>query len=330
MLRAASTALTSSALTRRAFTRRTIAPTRAWYCRVMSVRSWILSMAAITALVVSGCAAKGGDDLAGLGFTGANSSPPAGVYLPIQSGDLASVQERGLLLMRMERALRLGYEQGVDPVGMAQGDIVLPIVDVDPGGRSAQVLFLRWSRAAAGPAGVLHPKYADRWLLVSMMLEPERVLDRELLHGKVEEGSATYHRAYALIEAASALRRDLPGEQFHLFTVAELVPSGNRRIINKVATRIYALSAEGAGPDLEVVVDAPKRSKPPVVLSSTTVHPAGAIHANTVTLEVPQPAPATVARALLQGPSAGDFEVKGVGGAWSISSRTGRITRSGS
>ena len=283
---------------------------------------------ATVGLLCVGCASKqnNDDEFLGLGRVGASSEPPPGVSRPIVEGDLIGLQERGALLSAMERALRLGYEQGAYAVGVGEGDIVLPLVDVDPGGRSAQVLFLRWRRDEVGLAGDLHPKYAERWLLVSMMLEPERVLDKELLAGKVEEDGVEFHRAAALLAAAETLRTQTPDEAYHLFTVPELTQTDSRRTPTVVATRVYALSARGGGPDVEVLVDAAKKGRIPEVLGSTVVHEPGAVTDAQIRVDQPQPAPASVARVMLQG-GAGSVEVESSAGAWLVDRRTGRVSR---
>ncbi len=281
----------------------------------------------VLGLMLGACAqGKNGDEFAGLGRRDASSAPPAGVYLPISDGDLGAVQERGVLLYGMERALRLGYERGAYAVGVAEGDVILPLVDVDPGGRSAQILFLRWGRDRVGVSGNLHPKWAERWLLVSVMLEPERIIDKELLAGDVQENSVEYHRAAAILSAAQSLREQTPEQAYHLFTVPEVVPTGNKRNPSKIATRVYALSATGSGPDIEVLVDQPKKSRIPEVLGSDVVHEAGTADATPLSVRSAQPAPATVARAMLQG-AAGNVEVESSAGLWMVSGRTGRVSR---
>ncbi|MEM6293773.1 MAG: hypothetical protein AAGA54_21035 [Myxococcota bacterium] len=283
---------------------------------------------ATAGLLCAGCASNQNpdDEFLGLGRVGASSEPPPGVSRPLVEGDLAGLAERGALLAAMERALRLGYEQGAYAVGVGEGDIVLPLVDVDPGGRSAQVLFLRWRRDQVGLSGDLHPKYAERWLLVSMMLEPERVLDKELLAGTVEEDSVEFHRAAALLAAAQRLRTQTPEEAYHLFTVPELTPTQSRRTPTMVATRVYAMSARGGGPDVEVLVDEANKGRIPEVLDATVVHEAGAVGDALIRVQSPQPAAASVARVMLQDGS-GSVEVESSAGAWLVDRRTGRVSR---
>jgi hypothetical protein len=293
--------------------RRPTATSRLWVCLV---------------LALAGCQGRPDSEFPNLGRTEANSEPPAGIYRPIPAGDTDEIAERGALLFAMERALRLGYEKGAFAVGFAEGDTILPLVDVDPGGRSAQVVFVRWAAADKEKGGRLRPEQAERWLLVSMRLAPDQIIDRELLTGKVIVGSDDYHRVRALLVAAEALRQQTPGEVYHLYTVAEVMPTGKKKRPTKLATRVYALSADGDGPDLEVLVDAPKRKRDPEVLSVETIHEAGAAEASPIRVALPQPAPATVVRAMLEGPEAGDVPVQGSGGAlYAVSASDGRITR---
>ncbi len=280
------------------------------------------------ALLASACANNSNqdrDEFAGLGRVANSSDPPPGVYRPIAAGDVAAVQERGVMLFGLHRALRLGFEHGAQSVGTAEGDIILPLTDLDPGGRSAQVLFVRWGRDHVGIDGSLHPKYAQRWLLVSLMLEPERVLDRELLAGDVGEDTVEFHRAAAMLSAAKALRSKAPGVAFHLFTVPELHETDSRRVPTIIATRVYAMGTTEDGPDLEVLVDAAKKSQIPDVLSVTQVHAGGAVTADRVTVASAQPAPATVVRAMAAG--SGPVEVESASGVWLVDPRTGRISR---
>jgi len=279
------------------------------------------------ALLASGCASNSNndkDEFAGLGRVGNSSEPPPGVYRPITDGDLAAVQERGALLFNLQRSLRLGFEHGARAVGTAEGDIILPLADVDPGGRSAQVMFVRWSRDRVGVDGNLHPKYAQRWLLVSLMLEPERVLDRELLAGDVGEDTVEFHRAAAMLAAAKALQAKAPDTAFHLFTVPELTQTDSRRVPTIVATRVYAVATGEDGPDFEVLVDAAKKSQIPDVMSVTDVHAPGAVTAERITVQGAQPAPASVARAMTR---SGPVEVESSSGTWLVDARTGRISR---
>ncbi len=293
---------------------------------VFSRRETVVGLGALLTSACANSKSNDKDEFAGLGHVGNTSEPPPGVYRPIAQGDVAAVQERGVLLYNLERALRLGYEYGAQPVGTGEGDIILPLADVDPGGRSAQVMFVRWNKERVGADGNLHPKYAHRWLLVSLMLEPERVLDRELLAGDVGENSVEFHRAAAMLAAAKALQPKAPDTAFNLFTLPELFKTDSKRVPTIIATRVYAIGTSEDGPDFEVLVDEPKKSQIPDVLSVTQVHAAGAVTPDRLTVASPQPAPASVARAMRAGGS-GSMEVESGSGLWLVDSRTGRVSR---
>ncbi len=279
-------------------------------------------------LGLGGCKEQPDSEFPDLGNTNASSEPPAGLLYPIEAGDTAAIEQRGALLFAMERALRLGYEQGAFAVGVSEGDTILPLVDIDPGGRSGQVVFVRWKKSDKEKDGRLLAEHAERWLLVPLMLDPERVIDRELITGKIVEGSADFHRIRALLAAAEALQQRTPEEVYHLFTVNEVMATGEKKKPSKVVTRVYAMSADGDGPDLEVLVDAPKRKRAPEVLAVETIHEAGAAKGSPIRVALPQPGPATVVRAMLEGPDAGDVPVQGNGGVvYAVSARNGRITR---
>lgn len=275
------------------------------------------------------CASKSGsdkDEFAGLGRVGGSSEPPPGVYRPIAHGDVAAIQERGVLLFNLLRSLELGFNHGAQAVGAGEGDVILPLTDVDPGGRSAQVMFVRWTRDKVGADGGLHPKYARRWLLVSLILEPERVLDRELLDGDLGEDTVEFHRAAAMLAAAKALREKAPDSSFHLFTMPEQMATGNRRISTVIATRVYALGVRETDPDFEVLVDVAKKSRIPEVLQVTEVHAPGAVSSDSIRVTEAQPAPASVARAMRSGVS-GSVEVVSSSGLWLVDTRSGRVSR---
>jgi hypothetical protein len=275
--------------------------------------------ALLLALVLAACAHdkakakdkdKEADEFEGLGLVSASSEPPPGVLVPVSDVDLVAVSERGRLLQKMERALVLAYEQGVTRVGgIAPEDVVLPMVDVDPGGKSAQVMFVRWHGESTAE---LEPLAAERWLLVSILMEPDRVLDVELLAGKVERGSHVARRLHTLLASARTLAKSAPGDLFHLLDVYEREDPTDAG--SKILGHVYALSADGDAADFEVVVDEPKTrgkkpSKPPEVRSSRTVHAKGQGAASPIVVQLSQPAPITVARAMLLGPQAGEVPV---------------------
>jgi hypothetical protein len=286
----------------------------------------------VAALSVFGCASKkksSDGEFVLLGRTDASSDPEPGVFDPIDDGNLDALRERGRLLHDMERALALAYERGAFEVGVGEGNVVLPLVDVDPGGRSAQVVFLRWTPDTI-KGGNVYARDASRWLMVSLLLSPDRVLDVELLGGTVPEDSVELRRAEDIIEAAHVLRDKAPESAFHLFSVTERLPSRNAAGSFR-QTRVYALSADGEGPDLEIVVARkPKKKRAaPTVLDAMTVHAEGGALADPIAVSALHPRPATVARALMRGSSAVDVDARTPQGLFRISTRTGRVERVG-
>lgn len=288
------------------------------------------SLAAHLALTISlvACANQKpnqADEFENLGRTDASSEPPTGIHATVLPGDMAAVQRRGKLLFDMERALRIAQEQAAR-IGEPKNDVILPLVDVDPGGKSAQVVFLRWPEETAGDRSRLSADDAQRWLLVSMLLAPERVLDAELLHGTVVRHTGEHVHAGAIIEAAKQLQQIAPGQSFMMLSVLEQ-PAGGTTLV----TRVHAFSAEGDGPDVELVV-APAKGKRgvPRLLSTQTIHPAGVMASDgdlVTLLELDQPMSMTVARVMLRGPDAEPVTVRARTGAWRVMPADGRVVR---
>ena len=267
------------------------------------------------------------DDLAEVGLRNASSEPPPGLLRPVAPDDLVSVHDRGRLLHQLEKALRMGYVDGMMTVGDAGTDAVLPLVDVDPGGRSAQAMFVRWRPGPDGKLPALSAATAERWLLVSMLLTPDRVVDVEILQGPVEAGSHLAGRIDILVAAAERARTLAPGAMFHLLDVYEEVPVDPKKPIkgSTIQGRVYALSADADGPDLELVVRPPQRRTPPTVTTATVVHASAA--ADPLQIETPTPGPVTVARALLRGLDAGSITVRSPQGDWIVAAGTGLMRR---
>lgn len=292
---------------------------------ISGLRLWL----ALSLLSSSACArmAKEGD-FEELGIGQATSEPPPGLLRPVLPDDLVAVHDRGRLLHQLEKSLRMAYTDGVHTVGTV-GDnvVVLPLVDVDPGGRSAQALFVRWRPDSQGNLPNLDAAHAERWLLVSMLLAPDRILDVEILSGPLQEGSHMAHRVDTLVTAAERARTLTPGGVFHLLDLYEEVPVDPEKPAkgNTVIAHIYALSADGDGADLELVVQPPRRRHPAAVTDAWVVHQPGAALADPLRIETPGPGPITVARAMQRGLDAGTIEVESDQGRWTVVAGTGLV-----
>jgi len=279
-------------------------------------------------MALAGCVranAHGEFDEVGLSL--ASSELPPGLYPPVTPSDLEAVRERGKFLYGMERALNLAYEDAMFRAGDPQAVAVLPLVQVDPGGESGEVVFVRWPTPPGGGAPKLTAENAERWLLASIRLNPDSVIDVELLSGGIEKGSHDARRITSLVTAAEALQDKAPDALFHLLDVYEVVPSG-KASANKPVAHVYALSADEAGPDLEVVVDEVRKRGTPEVLSIETTHEAGQGSSDPIVVTSNRPSALSVTRAMLRGPSAGSVGVlTGDTQQWVVDARTGEISR---
>jgi hypothetical protein len=207
---------------------------------------------------------------------------------------------------------------------------VLPLVDIDPGGASGQVVFVRWPNSALSQEP-LKAAQAQRWVMVALTLEPERVIDVELLHGEPATGSDEARRIEALLVGAAALQREAPKQAFYTVDrfVEEPVQEKKRR--SRIATVIYALAQDPQGPDLELGVEEhDKRAKhPPALLRAHAIHARGALAADPVAVQWPDPHPLSVARALERDPTAGPLAVRVASGLYRIARGDGRVERVG-
>jgi hypothetical protein len=265
-------------------------------------------------------------DLEGVGLANASSEPAPGLLRPVAPDDLVSVHDRGRLLHQLEKALRMGYVDGMMTVGDPGTDAVLPLVDVDPGGRSAQALFVRWRPGSDGQRPPLQAATAERWLLVAMLLTPDRVVDVEILQGPVDAASHLATRIDVVLAAAERARTLAPGTLFHLLDVyEEAVPQGKPAKGSGIQGHVYALAADGDGPDLELLVALPQRRQPATVTTATVVH--ADAKADPLRIETPVPGPMTVARAMLRGLDAGSITVKAPQGDWIVAAGTGLVRR---
>jgi hypothetical protein len=253
-----------------------------------------------------------------------------GIYMPLSAGDLQATAERGRLLYDMERSLILGYERGLFRVGDPGTDAVMPLVDVDAGGRSGQVVFVRWKDEDVPDASNLDPTKAQRWLLVSLVLWPDNVLDVEQLTGYVAKGGSERMRIAGLLVAARKASELVPDQMFHMHALLEQAPSKDKRPgrgRKKLQLAVYLLSAERGGVDLEMTLELPKKG-PPVILAVKTPHEAGDVGDKLVQTRSLEPGPVTVMRVLQQGHTSGQVLVETEGGTtWNVSTEDGSLRR---
>lgn len=301
-------------------------------CDMRDLGAGVLNMGLLATVLTLGAACATSKDAEGdLGTSdAATDKHMAGIYMPVAAGDLEGIAERGRLLYDMERSLMLGYERGLFKVGDPGTDTVLPLVDVDAGGRSGQVVFVRWLHEDIPDASNLDPKKAQRWLLVSLVLWPDNVLDIEQLTGYVAERSAEFMRIAGMLVAASKASELVPDQMFHIHALLETAASKDKRPgrgRQKLQLVVYLLSAERGGVDLEMTLEIPKKG-PPVILAVKTPHEAGDVGDKMVHTRLREPGPLTVMRVLQQGHTTGEVLVETEGGAsWTISTEDGSLRR---
>ncbi len=259
------------------------------------------------ASTLAGCPTKPdaekGPELPDVGIGQSSDAPPPGLDRPIARGDLSRVAEVGRWLHAAEHAVELATAHAVTPRGDFANDLVLPLVDVDPGATSAQVVFVR---IPGGKAAIqLEPNEdppsvanAERWMMVSLLLGPDKVLDTQVLHGRVAPASDEGVRVSALLAATIELQRIAPGQAFHRFDRRMVAPPPVKKkdAERGFVTNVYALAVAPNGPDLEIVVDFPPLKGLPPILQHDVVHPSGAFDRVPLELRRPEPSPLTVAR----------------------------------
>jgi hypothetical protein len=255
----------------------------------------------------SGCDKERKDEfLVDIGMGGAVTERLPGIYAAVPRGDLEEMTRVGRWLDLGARALELATVTVVDRMGTVDADVVMPLVDIDPEGTSGQVVFIRWPNGKRSTAP-LRVEDAQRWVMVAMMFGPDRVIDLELLQGEVPRGSVEERRIGALLVAAAELQRRAPKAAFYTVDRFQAEPTGNKKKPQRVATVVFALAQDDAGPDLELATDEPRKPKrdkrpelPPLV-RALEVHPRGALASDPIVVALPDPHPLTVTRGMRSG-----------------------------
>ncbi len=290
----------------------------------MPTSVWLRLLLSVAVVAVVACDPPEEVSNQPVGYSDPSSEPPPGVLRPVSPEEPEQVVERGRLLVEMERALEMGLQHGLPAAGNVREEIILPVADIDPGGLSGQVVFFRWRNEDVPDAADLDPTRAERYLLVSVMLKPDRVVDLEKLQGYVEPRSREYYRIAAILAATRKLQSVARGHRFRFHPLIEEVPlvQGERAKI-KLQTRVYAMGAEENDPDYELVVLGPQRFKDAEVLTTTEVHRKAARAEAWIRTALPYITPLTVARVIARGGAAETLEVQTTRGTQRLSTRTG-------
>ena len=274
---------------------------------------------------LSACASKEQTELT-LGYAGASGSEmQPGDPAPLDESDLEAMADRGIELFWLEHQTILAFDVGLRRAGRHNSVTLLPVASVDDGAHSGQVTFYRWLKTDVPDDGTLEPTAAKKWLVVPMLLQPDRVLENEQFSEEIDPDGEDFLRVRAILAAARHAADTVPGGQWHMHAFRERIGRGQ-------ATRIYLFSASAGSPDLELVMADPKKKKdPPSLLGDVVIHHhAGAWEGDVIETAVPSPTPMTVARVRSRGLDAGDVQVTSSDGTkWWVNAETGAIRRAG-
>jgi hypothetical protein len=260
-------------------------------------------------------------DVAGsAGFGKASSDPPPGLVGAVAPEKPEEVARRGALLADLRLALALATREGLPRAGRPNSALLQPLADVDPGGTSGQVVFLRWRTSTAKDPTQLQLAGAERWLLVSMNLARGQVLSVEPVSPEIERGGRDEARLEAILAAQQELAKRWPGAAFELHCLVEDLPVSNRLVEVAYQLHVYAFGIDDA-PDAELVFTRPKRK---LVLGGLVEVRAPGPHPAGLATLLPDVGPMTVARALAAGAERDFVEVTVAGGGRTyVSARSG-------
>lgn len=244
---------------------------------------------------------------------------------PADPSSLARAKRDGPALWWREHAMRLGIKRGLPRVGATRNKTLLPIADVDAKFHSANVTFYRWPKLDEGKA--LTGAEAQHWLVIPILLRPDRVLENEQFSDYLEEGSPRAREIDAVVLAGAALLEKHAGGRWHMHPVRE---GSEKNPSRHIRTRVYAIAIDGSAPDAEVVVEDASRTAPAELSALVEVHDADTWDGERIRMRLNAPTAITVARVLEKQAIATKFEAIGADGSvWSIDAETGAIESKG-
>ena len=280
----------------------------------------------LTLLVLSFACDKQGasqtpEEVGALGYDDA-SSPDLKVMQPaLADEDLDGAGERGMILWKMQRAMRLGDRGFAGFVGVTSARFVA-LAGVDAAGGSGEVAFYRWQDADLED-GAADADEAKRWVVISVTFDPDQSMDPQEIDGKP---SGEQRRTLAALAVAQAKAESEHADgRWVPYTFRELSSDGKIR-----QTRIYMMGSDERSPDLEfTVLDSLKAKKAPEI-TGQRLHLAAGVSAK-LPLETPvsPPGPPTFARAVaIATATEKPVEViDGNGSKYEVAPKTGAVTR---
>ena len=285
----------------------------------------------MSALVVGLGLVAGCDDSTNnpeLGIANAFSRSAGQEGAEVDDTDFEAVANRGRALAYQERMLYLADTKGLRRAGSYNAQALLPVASVDKGFNSGQVTYFRWKQEDVGKNGELEPEKARRWLVVPLLMRPDRVLENEQFDDRLASGTADFARVDSVLLVSKAMETQYPGGTWHMHVFLEEHEEKNRRIPQR---RVYLFGLDDKSPDLEVVLRAAPRSKKRIDIHSTRIlQTAEGRKAQPMESALPVPSPATVARIVADESIGLEVDVVGADGSrWTVHGTTGEVTRVG-
>jgi hypothetical protein len=260
------------------------------------------------------------------GYTGASSQRFD--YDPLDvddGGNLALSAARGIDLHWRDRVHRVAMSRGMTRMTSTTLSTLLVVATADPGYHSGQLTVYRWVQRDIEEVD-LSPERGHKWLVVPVLLRPDRVLELEQFDFPVEKKSPEAREIEAVMLAKTVARAEYGGGRWRMFAYPEV--AGGREDDVKEMMRVYMLSQDDQAPDLDVLIADRMRRKPPRSLGLTVHHEPAMWTREVMTVNGPQPTTLTVTRLVARGVFATEFEVLASDGSrWTVHSETGTVER---
>lgn len=281
----------------------------------------------VSAVALLGCKAdEGTSQPGGLGIDGASGNVMANDMAPVDGRDVDLVTRRGVLLGWEEYLFAVGLEAGMGRAGGSAYAGLLPVAAVDEGFNSGQITVYRWMNSDVGEDGALEAKRAHKWLVIPMLLRPDRLLENELFDFKVDEGSGVERQLDAIILATKTAVAAYPDGRWNPHGFLE--DGQDEKFKDRKQTRVYLMATKAGTPDLEVLVADAKKKKPPEVVHMLVHHRDGL--ATPIVSELEHPGAMSVARVISMRKIGERVPVSAAGGErWTVNSETGELVHGG-
>lgn len=280
----------------------------------------------LVGLALAGCVTGGGPKEATLSAQPGYASPSGRDFDPLDMDDGFNPElsrTRGVEMHWRDRVFRAAMTRGMSRVKNSSLASLLPIARADPGFHSGSVTVYRWRRRDIEEV-VMASETAETWLIIPVLLRPDRVLELEQSDVPIEPKSEEAIEVDAILAATEFALQSFPSGRWRMFAFPEVNPDGDRDARDLM--RVYMISSDPRVPDVDVLVADRSRRQPARPLSLRVHHAPAAWDQDVISIEEDYPTPLTVARVLEREVMAREFEVVGAnGGRWRIHSETGMI-----